>query len=50
MNKIITIILGIILGVVAYQTQVFCPRADVNCDGSVNVLDVQLVVNAFLDG
>ena len=50
MKKIISIILGIILGVVVYQTQAFRPRADVNCDGSVNVLDVQIVINDYLDG
>jgi len=25
-------------------------RADVNLDGAVNVLDVQIIVNAFLNG
>ncbi len=48
MKKIIAVLLGIVLGVVASQS--LCPRADVNCDGEVNVLDVQLVVNDYLDG
>ena len=26
-----------------------CDRYDLNCDGEINVLDVQLVVNAYLD-
>ena len=25
-----------------------CTRTDVNCDGEVNVIDVQLVVNSYL--
>ena len=48
MKKVIAIVLGVVLGVVA--SQAFCPRVDVNCDGEVNVLDVQLVVNKFLQG
>jgi hypothetical protein len=28
----------------------FVGRADVNGDGSVNVLDVQVIVNAYLQG
>ncbi len=48
MKRIIAVVLGIILGIVASQS--LCPRADVNCDGAVNVLDVQLVVNTYLDG
>ena len=26
-----------------------CARMDINCDGAVNVLDVQLVVNEYLE-
>lgn len=27
-----------------------CERTDVNCDGTVDVLDIQLVTNDYLDG
>ncbi len=48
MKRIIAVVLGIVLGVAVSQS--LCPRADVNCDGTVNVLDVQLVINEYLDG
>jgi len=42
--------LGIVIGVAIMYLVFSLNRYDVNLDGAIDVLDVQLVVNAYLEG
>ena len=41
---------GIVIGIVVMYLVFSFNRYDVNLDGAIDVLDVQLVVNAYLGG
>ncbi len=46
----IVVMLALVITATVIVAALNCEPADINCDGEINVLDVQLVVNSFLEG